>query len=1112
MRTTADGSVSITADPANGTVGFIRATGARADLLPGVAATGTSASVLKIESYLDRFATAFGATAAQLEQSRVEATDYGVTVTYAQSYQGLPVFGSGLKANVDKQGDLTAVTGFAVPDLDVSTDPAVTPAEAGARAVAYVKADPATDSEGTKTADTTGVEARNTELVVYRTGFLKGEAGPTVLAYAVEVTNDKNVRDQLIFDAQTGKILNRYSLMDTALNRELYEDSPDTAPVYVEGGDISALNPDQQNLVNSAGESYAFFENAFNRDSYDGEGATMKTVNNDPTISCPNANWNGTTTNYCDGVTSDDVVAHEWGHAYTEYTSGLIYQYQSGALNESYSDVWGETVDLVNNREDEGEVFEAKRPDGQCEPTAGPRLQMSITAPAEVAGPCTAAAAAFGPAFTPEPVTADVVVGTDAADPAGPATTDGCSTFTNNVDLGGNWVYVDRGACPFGTKIDNAEAAGATGIVVGTNNVDLPPAISGQSELYGVAVSQADGTRFKSVDGPVSVSVTAEDTSLRTDSTRWLVGEKSEAFGGAIRDMWTPTCYGDPGKVTDAEYKCDPTLGDAGGVHSNSGVPNHAYALAVDGGTYNGQSISPIGLDQTAAIWWRAQTAYLVPASNFTDAADGLEQSCTDLVGAPINTLTTEPDASPVAATPLTAADCAELAEILLAVEMRSPVVRCDFQPLLDKNTPSLCGPGFTTDTLYSENFEDGLAGWTPDQELASIPSPDGTYQGGFGAPWGATSSAPGGHATGVAYGPAPARGACSGNGVDDFSSRDSITGPTIEVPTGNLRNLSMSFEHYVAMEGGFDGGNVKLSVNGGGFTVIPAGAYTFNEPGQLFTLDQGNTNPMRGEVGFTGTDGGESKGSWGTSQIDLTSAGVTPGDTVQLRFDVGRDGCGGVEGWYLDNLQITVCKTAVALSAVHTPEPVAFGTPSSVQVSVERADGSVGANPTGTVVLRDPQGATIGEQVLNTDGDATFTLPGTTPAGRSTYTVDYLGTDTLAPASTPVTVTVTAPGAPGTAESTTKANAPGSVARTRTFQAKVTVKAEGTTPTGTVTIRSGGKTVGKGALSKGTVKIEVGTGRYGVGDKVKFTALYAGSATVAGSRDTFTVRILRQQ
>ena len=49
------------------------------------------------------------------------------------------------------------------------------------------------------------------------------------------------------------------------------------------------------------------------------------------------------------GVSSDDTVSHEWGHAYTEYTSGLIYQWQSGAMNEAYSDIWGETADILND-------------------------------------------------------------------------------------------------------------------------------------------------------------------------------------------------------------------------------------------------------------------------------------------------------------------------------------------------------------------------------------------------------------------------------------------------------------------------------------------------------------------------------------------------------------------------------------------------------------------------------------------------------------------------------------------------------------------------------------------------------------------------------------------
>ena len=129
----------------------------------------------------------------------------------------------------------------------------------------------------------------------------------------------------------------------------------------------------------------------------------MITVNNDPRIQCPNANWNGVTTNYCDGVSSDDVVAHEWGHAYTEYTSGLIYQWQPGAMNEAYSDIWGETVDLINDRQDEGEGDIRRRaPDGLCSTHTGTLPLLTINAPAAIAKDCLTGGASFG-----EPLTRD---------------------------------------------------------------------------------------------------------------------------------------------------------------------------------------------------------------------------------------------------------------------------------------------------------------------------------------------------------------------------------------------------------------------------------------------------------------------------------------------------------------------------------------------------------------------------------------------------------------------------------------------------------------------------------------------------------------------------------
>ena len=59
-------------------------------------------------------------------------------------------------------------------------------------------------------------------------------------------------------------------------------------------------------------------------------------------------------------------------------------------------------------------------------------------------------------------------------------------------------------------------------------------------------------------------------------------------------------------------------------MHSNSGVANHGYALLVDGGTYNGVTVTGIGLDKAANLWFYNQTHYLTPTSGFPEFADGL--------------------------------------------------------------------------------------------------------------------------------------------------------------------------------------------------------------------------------------------------------------------------------------------------------------------------------------------------------------------------------------------------------------------------------------------------------------------------------------------------------
>ena len=911
MKNEATGLVSLSGESATGRVGFIRVKG-NGDLMPSQAAGSRAAAATKADAYLDKYAANFGARPGELSREGTDVTDTGWTVTYTQSYRGVPVFGSMLRAQVDKQGDLTSVNGYAAPALDLSTTPRIDAAGAADRAVGTVRANPpGHEGEG----DTTGIRAKTTDLTVYRLGATKGETGKAVLAWAVEVTNDANVRDMVFLDASSGKLLNRYSLIHDGLYRELYEESYSRKDRrWVEGQKFPGrLDVDQQNEVLGTGESYWFFKNAFGRDSYDGEGHKMITVNNDPRISCPNANWNGVTTNYCSGVSSDDVVAHEWGHAYTEYTHGLIYQWQSGALNESYSDIWGETVDLINGRmdEEEGDI-KAPRTVGQCSTHSPSNVEVVINSPSTIAKVCEAGAASFGPVLDQTGLTGDVVLGVDNGAPApdgtpSTSTSDGCTAFTNAAAVSGKVALVDRGACAFTIKVKNAQDAGATGVLVADNVEATPSGMSGVDAsitIPSVRIRLSDGNLIKSALPTSAVNVTMREEPIeREDSYRWLMGEDSPAFGGAIRDMWNPTCYGDPGKVSDAEYYC--AADDGGGVHSNSGVPNHGYALLVDGGDYNGVSVRGIGLERAAAIYWRAMTVYQTPTSDFADHADSLAASCTDLVGKRINELSTAAGSTKASQKKITADDCTEVADMAAAVELRKDPTQCAFKPLLDPNTPVLCGEGGTETQVWSEDFEDGLAGWGTEQEVV--------FDGGFGAPWEASTDAPGDHAGGVAYGPAPDRGECS-NGADDFSSRDSIISPEVTVPAGD-QAVRMAFEHYVSTETGYDGGNVKISINGGDYAVIPASAYIFNKPTKL-TDASTNTNPLAGQEGFTGTDGGEIGGSWGTSQVDLTAAGVKAGDKVTFRFDIGRDGCGGLEGWAVDNIEVVTCVLAAPAPA----------------------------------------------------------------------------------------------------------------------------------------------------------------------------------------------------
>ena len=92
---------------------------------------------------------------------------------------------------------------------------------------------------------------------------------------------------------------------------------------------------------------------------------------------------------------------------------------------------------------------------------------------------------------------------------------------------------------------------------------------------------------------------------------------------------------------------------------------------------------------------------------------------------------------------------------------------------------------------------------------------------------------------------------------------------PAFTMPDGS-DDVVLEFFHWVATQPVIDGGNVKVSLDGGPFQVIPASAFSFNPYNEFLDFSD---NPMSGEEAFTGSDPGVPTGSWAVSQIDLRQA-----------------------------------------------------------------------------------------------------------------------------------------------------------------------------------------------------------------------------------------------
>ncbi len=415
-------------------------------------------------------------------------------VRLQQDYSGIPVFGAEATVQLDAAGEVV----FAFSDLKRTTDeldsghvslsPALSAAEAERSAVKHIQRRPAhtPDARGTGPVEPLAMgwldpalrlEASPATLMLFAPE-VAGTTGPTRLVWqtAISALDDPAVSECVLVDAHSGEIVFHYPLVYAALNRQIYDAANSTSDPGTlkrpEGGAAVGTPVDVDYAYDYFGDTYNFYYTEHGRNSINNAGMTLSATVRycETTDECPyeNAFWSDSAQRMYFGegyASADDVVGHELTHGVTSYESNLIYFNQSGAINESFSDMWGEWMDQTNG------------------------------------------------------------AGTD------------------------------------------------------------------------------------------------------TPGVKWLMGEDLPI--GAIRSMSNPPAYGDPDKMSSAYYNA--SIGDVGGVHYNSGVGNKLCYLLTDGGTFNGRTISGLGVSAAADLFYECAANLLTSAADYQDLFILLQQAAVNL-------------------------------------------------------------------------------------------------------------------------------------------------------------------------------------------------------------------------------------------------------------------------------------------------------------------------------------------------------------------------------------------------------------------------------------------------------------------------------------------------
>lgn len=332
------------------------------------AVTPTTSPGAAADAAIRRYGAAIGAArpGTTLERLSARPTPAGDVARYQQEVDGVPVLGGQVVVSLRADGELSSVLSRTSDETGVAAALLGEERAADLARSSFVKA----AGRGA------GVRVASGGRWLVDPALTGGDDTlPARTAWRFEVTRGPDERRMILVDDRTGAVLMNADLIHH-LDRVVCNDAntprdarwappPCNAPTYarVEGGAATGdVEVDAAyDLAKPVSDLYA----ELGVDLTDLIGRTVtgvpgmpkalaQTVRLCPTGTpvpsvCPgyqNAFWNGSQMYYGEGYAgADDVVGHEMTHGVTERTSSLFYWGQSGAINESISDIMGEIVD-----------------------------------------------------------------------------------------------------------------------------------------------------------------------------------------------------------------------------------------------------------------------------------------------------------------------------------------------------------------------------------------------------------------------------------------------------------------------------------------------------------------------------------------------------------------------------------------------------------------------------------------------------------------------------------------------------------------------------------------------------------------------------------------------